>query len=97
VGAVAVAEASGDTGRASEHLREAATLAEQLELPGERWAIAAALGELYEAHGHPEQARQAFARAAATVQALASELADEEMRATFLAAEPVRRVLARQR
>ena len=80
-----------------EGIREAATLAEQLELPGERWAIAAALGELYDAWGLPEQARQSFACAAAIVQALASVLADEVMRATFLAAEPVRRVLARRR
>ena len=75
------------------HLREAAALAEQMGLPGEIWEINAALGELYRTAGEADLAERAFGHAAEVIRSLAGRLDDEGLRATFLAAEPVRRVL----
>ena len=71
-----LAQARGETEQAVAHLREAATIAEQIGLPGELWPIYAALGET--------------GRAAEIVQGLAAKLDDDQWRETFLSAEPVR-------
>jgi len=71
-----LAQARGETEQAVAHLREAATIAEQIGLPGELWPIYAALGETD--------------RAAEIVKALAAKIDDAQLRETFLSAKLVR-------
>jgi tetratricopeptide (TPR) repeat protein len=75
------------------HLREAAGLAADMELPAEQWQIQAALGTLYEAGGEPAQARTAFAEAARIIGGLAEGIKDEALRARFLAGPQIHPVL----
>ncbi len=75
------------------HLREAAGLAAELRLPGERWQIQAALGRLYEAEGLPAQARIAFAEASTIIQWLAEGIKNEPLRLRFLAGPQIQPVL----
>src|SRR5207237_7828351 len=75
----------GESEQAIGHLREAAGLAADLGLPGERWQIQAALGSLYEAVGEPAQAHTAFTEAARIIQELAKGIKDEALRARFRA------------
>jgi len=83
----------GESEQAIGHLREAAGLAADLGLPGERWQIQAALGRVYKAAGDPVQARTAFEEAATIIQGLAEGIKDEALRARFLAGPPIQQVL----
>ncbi len=79
--------------QAINHLREAARLAADIGLPGERWQIQAMLGRLYETVGEPAQAHTAFAEAATLIQGLAQGIEDEALRTHFLAAPQIQQVL----
>ena len=83
----------GESEQAIGHLREAAGLAADLGLPGERWQIQAALGRVYEAAGDPAQARTAFGEAARIIGGLAEGIKDETRRARFLAGPPIQQVV----
>src|SRR5205807_5847781 len=83
----------GESEQAIGHLRQAAGLAADLGLPGERWQIQAALGRAYEAAGLPVQARTAFSEAATIIGGLAEGINDETRRARFLAGPPIQQVL----
>jgi tetratricopeptide (TPR) repeat protein len=83
----------GRTRDAQARLREAGTLAQEIGLQGELWQIWAAIGELYERRGEPEEARDAFSRAAGIVERLAGEIEDEALKEGFLSAPQLRRVL----
>ena len=83
---------SGKINRAIEHLREAATLAEETGLPGELWLIQAALEDLYLTQGDKEQACAAFKQAATIVRKLADAIGSDEQRADFLASPLVERL-----
>ena len=83
----------GRSEQAIGHLLEAAGLAADLGLPGERWQIQAALGRVYEAAGDPVQARTAFGEAATIIQGLAEGIKDETLRSRFLAGPPIQQVL----
>ncbi len=83
----------GHTEQAIGHLREAAQVAADIGLPGERWQIQAMLGRLYEAGGEPAQARTAFGEAATIIQGLAEGIGDEALRTGFLAAPQIQQVL----
>src|SRR5437016_7836369 len=83
----------GESEQAIGHLREAAGLAADLGLPGERWQIQAALGRVYEAAGDPVQARTAFGEAATIIQGLAEGIKDVALRSRFLAGLPIQQVL----
>lgn len=85
----------GDAGAAVESLREAEALAEEIGLPGELWQVRAALGELHEERGEQEEAGRCFSGAAGGLRGLAAKIGNEELRADFLAAAQVRRVLGR--
>jgi predicted ATPase/DNA-binding SARP family transcriptional activator len=74
-------------------LQEARALAEEIGLPGELWQIWAAIGELHEQRGEPEEAHAAFSRAASIVERLAAEIEDEALFRCFLSAPQLRRVL----
>jgi hypothetical protein len=89
-------EWKGDTQRASDRLRRAEALAEEIGLPGELWQMRAKIGELHERRGEVGEARQAFSRAALTLRDLAAKIEDEGLREGFLSAPKVRRVLARE-
>ena len=83
----------GQTGEALARLREARALAEEIGLPGELWQIWAALGELHEQRGEPEEAHGAFSRAARIVERLTAEIEDDALKEGFLSAPQPRRVL----
>src|SRR2546425_105362 len=83
----------GESEQAIGHLQEAAGLAADLGLPGERWQIQAALGRVYEAVGDPVQARTAFGEAVTIIKGLAEGIKDETLRARFLAGPPIQQVL----
>src|SRR5439155_4428071 len=83
----------GESEQALGHLRQAAGLAADLGLPGERWQIQAALGRVYEAAGDPAQARTAVGEAATIIQGLAEGIKDEALRSRFLAGLPIQQVL----
>lgn len=96
----------GNNDQAVAHLEAANALAEAIGLPGEQWQILAALGELYQSRGEypigqsvaspwdrEARAREVLRQTAKIVQALAAKIDDEGLRARFLAAEPVRRVM----
>lgn len=89
-----LAHAQGDTAGAITHLEEARAVAEELDLDGELWPIEAALTDLYWAHGDEDTGRWACAAASTRVQRLADKLADDGLRARFLATEPIRRITA---
>jgi tetratricopeptide (TPR) repeat protein len=88
-----LAEWDGDTGEALERLREAGTLAEEIGLPGELWQIWAAIAEICKRRSEPEDAGDAFSRAAAIVERLAGEIEDEVQKEGFLSAPQLRRVM----
>jgi tetratricopeptide (TPR) repeat protein len=83
----------GQSTEALVRLNEAKALAEEIDLPGELWQIWAALGEHREQRGEPEEAHDAFSRAARIVETLAGEVEDEVLREGFLSAPQPRRVL----
>lgn len=88
-----VAKERGESDAAIGYLQEAATLAEEIGLPGEWWSILAAQGELYLKQGEQEQAHLAFKQTAAIVQKLADAIRDPGQRANFLAETQGWRVL----
>ncbi len=83
----------GESEQAIGHLREAAGLAADIGLLGERWQILAALGRVYQAAGDAVQARTAFGEAARIIGGLAEGIKDETLRAHFLAGSPIQQVL----
>ena len=91
-----VARWDGEPREALERLREAGALADEMGLPGERWEIHAAVGDVLDGRGEQEEAREAFGRAAENVLALAGGIEDEKLRKDFLSGPPVRRVLERR-
>jgi tetratricopeptide (TPR) repeat protein len=88
-----LAEWDGRTREALAHLREAGTLALEIGLPGELWQVWAAIGELHERRGEPEEASAAFSWAASIAERLAGEIEDEALKEGFLSAPQLQRVL----
>jgi DNA-binding SARP family transcriptional activator len=94
-GMAAVAATRGDAAGALAHLQAALDLAQRLGLPGEEWRVAARMAALQEATGAPAAAADGYARAAACLRTLAGTIEAPHEQAAFLAAPPVRAVLAR--
>ena len=90
---VVLTQARGDVAAAIGHLEEARGLAAAIGLPGEEWEIHAQLAELHQRGGDLTAARGASVEAVRSVKALAARIEDERLRAAFLAAPPVSRVL----
>jgi tetratricopeptide (TPR) repeat protein len=88
-----LAQWDGDTAQAIKHLQAAATLAQEIGLPGGEWSILGALGLLYADQGDQAQAQQAWQASADIILRLAETIDEEDLRAGFLAAEPVRSIL----
>ena len=87
----------GHSEQAIGHLRTAAQVAADLDLPAEQWQIQAALGTLYEAGGQPAKARTAFGEAATIIQRLAEGIGDGTLRTHFLAAPQIQQVMQQAR
>jgi hypothetical protein len=90
----ALAAVRGDAAGALAHLQAALDLAQRLGLSGEEWRVAARMAALQEATGAPAAAAANYARAAARLRALAGTIEAPAEQAAFLAAPPVRAVLA---
>ena len=73
-------------------LGKALALAKELGNPPQLWKTYQALGELHEKQGKPDQARSAYGSALEVIERVASQLQDQEIRQTFLAARPVREI-----
>lgn len=88
-----LAQWDGDLKQAITHLEAALTLAREIGLPGEEWPALGALGGLYAEQGEQAKAQQAYKASAAIIHQLAETIEDEDFRAGFLAAKPVRSIL----
>jgi tetratricopeptide (TPR) repeat protein len=88
-----LAQWDGDPDQAITYLQAALALAQEIGLPGEKWSILGALGGLYADQGDQAQAQQAYNTAAAIILRLAKTVDEEDLRAGFLGADPVRSVL----
>ena len=71
----------------------AAALAQDIGLPGEEWSLLGTLGTLYADHGNQAKAQQAWKASAGIILRLAETIDEEDLRASFLAADPVRFIL----
>ena len=87
---------AGKTPQAIADLEAARAIAEELGLLNERWQIDAALGSLLLVLADTARSGWWFTQAAQAMQVLAGAIDDQGLRSTFLAAEPVRHVLAMQ-
>ena len=88
-----LAQWDGDTDQAIQYLQAAVTLAQEIGLPGEEWSILGALGALYTDRNDHEKAQQAWTTSAGIIHSLAETIDEEDLRAGFLAAAPVRFIL----
>lgn len=88
-----LAQSQGEIELAIDHLRQAAQVAEEIELPGELWLIWKALGDLYLRQGEDEQAHKAYREAARLVMKLAATIREDERRNIYLSSPLVQRVL----
>jgi hypothetical protein len=69
-------------------LEAAHALAMELDLPGERWQIAAQLGEAYRSLGDRAKSTAALEEANVIIQSLAVRISDQALRQAFLHAVP---------
>jgi len=69
-------------------LEAARALAEELNLPAERWQIAAQLGEAYKSLGDDVKSEAALEEAHVIIHALATRINDQTLRQAFLHATP---------
>ena len=88
-----LAQWDGELDQAIVHLEAALALAQEIGLPGEAWPILDELGKLYTEQGDQAKAQQAYQDAAVIIHRLAETIDEEDLRAGFLAADPVRSVL----
>jgi DNA-binding SARP family transcriptional activator len=88
-----LAQWDGEVAQAISHLETALALAQEIGLPGEAWPILGELGRLYAEQGEMVQAREAYRQASKIIHHLAETVDEEDLRAGFLAADPVRSVL----
>jgi hypothetical protein len=83
----------GELAAARQELHEARELADELDLPAERWQIDAALADAAAERSADAEAHRYLTRAADGVRGLAAGIRDPELRQGFLSAAPARRVL----
>jgi tetratricopeptide (TPR) repeat protein len=76
--------ASGDSGKAIEHLKIAVSLADKIQYQPIRWAGRHRLGNLYLDNGLAQESKVALGEANEVIQTIASALDDEKLRAIFL-------------
>jgi tetratricopeptide (TPR) repeat protein len=88
-----LAQWDGDTDQAIAQLQAAGALAGEIGLPGEAWSILGALGGLYAGQGDQVEAQRAWKTSAGILRSLAESIDEDDWRAGFLAAGPVRAIL----
>ncbi len=88
-----LAQWDGDLDQAITHLQAAVALAQEIGLPGEEWFILSTLGILYADQGDQTKAQQTRKASADIILCLAETIDEEDLRAGFLAAKPVRAIL----
>lgn len=88
-----LAKWDGDLAQAMTQLQAAEALAQGIGLPGEEWSILSAQSALYAKQGDQDQAQRTRDAAGTILISLADSINQAQMRADFLAAEPVREIL----
>ena len=81
--------------QATAHIGEAIAILQKVGNPRQLWEAQAALGRTFEQLGRNSKAKEQWGAAAATIQRVAIGLSDQELRKSFLNAQPVREILAR--
>jgi class 3 adenylate cyclase/tetratricopeptide (TPR) repeat protein len=84
--------ALGRLTEAADELEAALRLAEEVGSPPQIWKTWVAVGELHRAEGRPVDARQAFGRAVAVIDQMASRLSDPERRKIFTTSDSIQAV-----
>jgi tetratricopeptide (TPR) repeat protein len=77
---------------AEQEIVTALGIAQQLRNPPQLWKTLVALGDLRQAQGHPEDARQAYRDALTVIDGVSAALKDEALRETFLTSPHVRHI-----
>jgi tetratricopeptide (TPR) repeat protein len=88
-----LAQWDGDTAQAITQLQAAASLAQEVGLPGEEWSILGALGALYAGLDDQAKAQRARQASADIILSLAETIDEEDLRGGFLTADTVRPIL----
>ena len=83
----------GDVEEAISHLETALALAQEIGLPGEEWPILGVLAQLYAERGEQKKANERYQEAIDIIHRLAETIGEEDLRAGFLTARPVRSIL----
>jgi tetratricopeptide (TPR) repeat protein len=81
--------AQGKQVEAEKELAPALEIAQRVGNPPQLWKTHAALGDLRQSQGRPEDARQAYRGALAVIEGVAARLSDESLRETFLSSDHV--------
>ncbi len=81
--------AQGKLSEAEKEMATALEIAQEIGNPPQLWKTYAALGELRQAQGQPEDARQAYRGALSVIDGVAAGLADESLKETFLGSDHV--------
>jgi tetratricopeptide (TPR) repeat protein len=81
--------ACGQVGEAEAELDKAAPIARHLGNPPQLWKTLVIIGDLRQAQGRTQDARQAYREALSTIECVAAALHDVALRATFLASPAV--------
>ena len=74
-------------------LREALSKLKEVGNPKQLWITHTALAGLYEKMNRPDLEREQWQTAASVIKSTADDLEDEELRATFINAKPVKEIL----
>ncbi len=84
--------AQGKLAEAEQELATALQIAKEIGNPPQLWKTHAALGDLRQAQGRADDARQAYRDALAVIDNVAAGLEDESLRETFLSSEHVQEI-----
>ena len=82
----------GKLSEADKELATALEVAKEIGNPPQLWKTHAALGDLRQAQGRADNARQAHQDALAVIEGVAASLTDESLRETFLTSEHVQEI-----
>jgi len=81
--------------QATAYIGEAIEILQKVGNPRQLWEAQAALGRTFEQLGRNSEAKEQWGAAGATIQRVTNGLSDQELKKSFLNAQPVREILAR--